>query len=67
MTAIKSLFVIPGFTDSLSIYLTLIISLAIYIILMIWARWKDKKDLQQIGATPLPDNHPSHKVSSIGE
>ena len=64
MRAIQLLFAISGFMDNLSIYFTLIISFAIYIILMIWARWKDKKDLQQIGATPLPDNHPGHKVSS---
>ncbi|XP_037093243.1 uncharacterized protein LOC119113030 [Pollicipes pollicipes] len=56
-------YVLPkiSFEDNLSIYLTLIISFFIYLVLMFWARWKDKKDLEKIGATPLPDNNPNHK------
>ncbi|KAK7075315.1 hypothetical protein SK128_002079 [Halocaridina rubra] len=45
-----------GFADNLTIYLTLIMSLSIFILLMIWARMKDKKDTEKLGATPLPDN-----------
>lgn len=45
-----------GFTDNLTIYLTLIISLTLFIILMVWARIHDRKDVQKLGATPLPDN-----------
>ncbi|KAF8772030.1 Polycystic kidney disease protein 1-like 2 [Argiope bruennichi] len=45
-----------GFEDNLIIYLSLIISLCLFIILAIWCRWKDKKDLTKLGATPLPDN-----------
>ncbi|CAF4392022.1 unnamed protein product, partial [Rotaria magnacalcarata] len=33
------------------------ITLAIlYIIFMIYARYKDKKDVEKLGVTPLPDN-----------
>nr|XP_045593938.1 polycystic kidney disease protein 1-like 2 [Procambarus clarkii] len=45
-----------GFTDNLTIYLTLIICLSIFVILLIWARIYDKKDLEKLGAAPLPDN-----------
>ncbi|GFU56003.1 polycystic kidney disease protein 1-like 2 [Trichonephila clavipes] len=45
-----------GFEDNLLIYLTLILTLSLYIVLALWARWKDKKDLTKLGATPLPDN-----------
>ncbi|XP_063601108.1 uncharacterized protein LOC134777199 [Penaeus indicus] len=50
-----------GFSDNLTIYLTLILSLSIFVLLMIWARYKDKKDLSQLGATPLPDNSAKDK------
>ena len=29
----------------------------IYILLVIYARYKDRKDLQKLGVTSLPDNH----------
>ncbi|GFR32582.1 polycystic kidney disease protein 1-like 2 [Trichonephila clavata] len=45
-----------GFEDNLIIYLTLILTLSLYIVLALWSRWKDKKDLTKLGATPLPDN-----------
>ncbi|GBM97630.1 hypothetical protein AVEN_27050-1 [Araneus ventricosus] len=41
-----------GFEDNLIIYLTLIISLCLYIILAIWCRWKDKKDLTTVSNYP---------------
>ncbi|KAG1652539.1 Polycystic kidney disease protein 1-like 2 [Nymphon striatum] len=47
--------------DNITIYLTVIISFVIYILLLIWARHKDKKDKEKIGATPLPDNNSNHK------
>ncbi|CAL1301078.1 unnamed protein product [Larinioides sclopetarius] len=50
-----------GFEDNLIIYLTLIISFSLYVILAIWSRWKDKKDLTKLGATPLPDNDTQDK------
>ncbi|XP_069977559.1 polycystin family receptor for egg jelly [Penaeus vannamei] len=49
-------FVNMGFTDNLTIYLTLIVSLLIFVLLMIYARYKDKQDVTKLGATPLPDN-----------
>ncbi|KAA0203316.1 hypothetical protein HAZT_HAZT006197, partial [Hyalella azteca] len=47
-----------GFAENLTIYLTIILSLSFYIIGLIYARIKDKKDLQYVGATPLPENRP---------
>jgi polycystin 1L2 len=45
------------FMKNKTIYLTVICVSVIYILLMIYARFKDKKDLQKLGVTPLPDNH----------
>ena len=45
------------FLKNKTIYLTVICVSIIYIILMIYARYKDKKDLQKLGVTPLADNH----------
>ncbi|UJR06735.1 hypothetical protein I4U23_011024 [Adineta vaga] len=47
------------FTRNKTIYLTIICVSIIYIILIIYARHYDKKDLQKLGVTPLPDNHSS--------
>ncbi|KAG7154293.1 Polycystic kidney disease protein 1-like 2-like 4, partial [Homarus americanus] len=47
-----------GFTDNLTIYLVLIISIGLYLIGLIYARIMDKKDVEKVGATPLPDNNP---------
>ncbi len=44
------------FVKNKTIYLTTIFVLALYIILIIYARHKDKKDLQKLGVTPLSDN-----------
>lgn len=49
------------FSQNITIYLTLICTFVIYICLLIWARWKDKKDVEKLGATPLPDNDPKDK------
>jgi hypothetical protein len=35
--------------------------LMIYIILMIYSRSKDRKDVEKFGVTPLPDNHRNDK------
>ncbi|XP_076050283.1 polycystin-1-like protein 2 [Oratosquilla oratoria] len=50
-----------GFTDNLTLYLTLIFSFLSALILFIWARFKDKDDLIKMGVTPLPDNKPEDK------
>ncbi|XP_042202967.1 polycystic kidney disease protein 1-like 2 [Homarus americanus] len=45
-----------AFDDNLTIYLTLIISLSLFLILLVWARINDKKDVTKLGVSPLPDN-----------
>lgn len=45
------------FMKNKTIYVTVICVSTIYIILIIYARWKDRKDLEKLGVTPLPDNH----------
>lgn len=40
-----------GFSDNLTIYLTLIISLSVFFILIIWARLKDRKDVEKVSLT----------------
>ena len=47
------------FMKNKTIYFTVICVSIIYLILMIYARFKDKKDLEKLGVTPLPDNHSS--------
>ena len=54
-------FVNASFTDNLTIYMTLIILLVIYLMLLIWARWQDRKDVEKLGAFPLPDNKTANK------
>ncbi|CAF1362531.1 unnamed protein product [Adineta ricciae] len=49
------------FMKNKTIYLTIIIVLIIYMILLIYARSQDKKDVERLGVTPLPDNHSSDK------
>ncbi|XP_068242609.1 polycystin-1-like protein 2 [Palaemon carinicauda] len=50
-----------GFEDNLTIYITLIIGLSLFALIMIWARIKDKKDVLKLGASPLPDNRVEDK------
>jgi hypothetical protein len=45
------------FVRNKTVYITLICVLVLYISLIIFARYKDKKDLERLGVTPLPDNH----------
>ena len=49
------------FNRNKTIYITLIIVCILYVLLAIFARYKDKKDLEKLGVTPLPDNHRSDK------
>ena len=46
-----------GFIRNKTIYLTVICVSTIYLILMIFARFKDRQDMEKLGVTPLPDNH----------
>ncbi|XP_043202140.1 polycystic kidney disease protein 1-like 2 [Amphibalanus amphitrite] len=50
-----------SFTDNLTIYMTMIVSLGLYLILVIWSRYQDKKDVEKVGARPMPDNVESDK------
>ncbi len=47
------------FMKNKTVYLTVICIAVIYIILLIYAQFKDRKDLEKLGITPLPDNHQS--------
>ncbi|CAF4193018.1 unnamed protein product, partial [Adineta steineri] len=49
------------FMRNKTIYLTIICVCVIYIILLLFSRYKDKKDIEKLGVTPLPDNHKSDK------
>ncbi|KAG0419460.1 hypothetical protein HPB47_004076 [Ixodes persulcatus] len=50
-----------GFADNVTIYMTVVVTMLVYIVLLIWARYEDKKDLEKLGATPLQDNDPKDK------
>ncbi len=47
------------FNRNKTVYITLICVCILYLLLIIYARYKDKKDLEKLGVTPLPDNHQS--------
>ncbi|UJR16214.1 hypothetical protein I4U23_003124 [Adineta vaga] len=47
------------FTRNKTIYITLICVTALYLLLLVYTRYKDKKDLEKLGVTPLPDNQQS--------
>ncbi|CAF0823152.1 unnamed protein product [Adineta steineri] len=49
------------FMKNKTIYLTIICVCVIYVILLLFSRYKDKKDIEKLGVTPLPDNHKSDK------
>ncbi|CAF0957173.1 unnamed protein product, partial [Didymodactylos carnosus] len=44
------------FSRNKTIYLTVILTAVLYLIIVFYARYKDKKDLEKLGVTPLPDN-----------
>ena len=47
------------FNRNKTIYITLICVCILYLLLIIYARYKDKKDVEKLGVTLLPDNHKS--------
>ncbi|CAF4380400.1 unnamed protein product, partial [Adineta steineri] len=47
------------FTKNKTVYLTVIFTSIFYIILLIYARFEDKKDFEKLGVTPLVDNNKS--------
>ena len=50
-----------SFTQNLAIYITVILVVSLYILLAIWSRIMDRRDVQRMGVTPLADNHPNDK------
>ena len=55
------IFANADFMKNKTIYLT-IISVTVTVIYLLWivyARFKDKKDVEKLDVTPLPDNHSS--------
>jgi len=53
------IFANADFARNKTIYSTVITVTIIYLLLVIFARFKDKKDLEKLGVTPLEDNDPS--------
>ncbi|CAF1401522.1 unnamed protein product [Adineta steineri] len=45
------------FSKNKTIYLTIICICILYVLIVIYARYKDKKDLEKLGVTPLSDNY----------
>ncbi|XP_071043251.1 location of vulva defective 1-like [Parasteatoda tepidariorum] len=50
-----------GFSNNVTIYATIIVIFSSFILFLIFARWKDRKDLEKLGATPLSDNEVGDK------
>lgn len=53
------IFANADFIRNKTVYLTVICVLILYLLLIIYARYKDKKDIEKLGVIPLPDNHKS--------
>ena len=51
------IFANSSFEQNKTIYLTVLILFALYIMFSIWGRWMDKQDYLKIGVTPLIDNY----------
>ncbi|XP_063886174.1 polycystin-1-like protein 2 isoform X1 [Scylla paramamosain] len=51
------IFANAGFLDNTAIYVTLAVTLFVFVCLLIVARIKDKQDVKKRGATALPDNN----------
>ncbi|CAH1793770.1 unnamed protein product [Owenia fusiformis] len=49
------------FAKNLTIYIFMIVIFTLYILVAIWARRQDKKDILKLGVTPLADNDPRDK------
>ncbi|CAF1681113.1 unnamed protein product [Adineta ricciae] len=47
------------FSKNQTIYITMICTITIFIILLFYSRFQDKKDLEKLGVTPLIDNQKS--------
>ena len=54
----KFIFAEASFGDNMTIYMTIIVTLALYLILMIWSKYNDIMDEKQLVSRPLVDNDP---------
>ncbi|CAF1390512.1 unnamed protein product, partial [Adineta ricciae] len=45
------------FSKNKTIYLTMICTSILYVILLLYSRFKDRKDIEKLGVTPMIDNH----------
>lgn len=52
------MFANADFTRNLTIYITLATATLLYLVLLVYARRKDKRDADKLGVTPLADNAP---------
>lgn len=52
------IFAHASFEDNLTIYMTMIITLTLWILILIWARYHDIKDEKRLISRPLVDNNP---------
>lgn len=50
-----------GFVDNSTLYAVLILFFALYLIMMLWSRFKDRRDSERLGVIPFPDNKPEDK------
>ena len=50
-----------GIVDNATLYASIIIFLSIYILLMVWGRFRDKDDEERRGVIALPDNNLKNK------
>lgn len=53
----RYVFANADFLKNKTIYLTVIVVSIIYLTLLIFSRYKDRRDLEKLGVTPLADNH----------
>jgi hypothetical protein len=61
----SSVFAKAGFADNLTIYLTIIVTLGLYLLLLVWARLKDKKDVEQVQCQIIRGIHRMNKAGYI--
>ena len=46
-----------GWDDNLTIYMTIIFTGVVFLVLLIWARRQDKKDLQMVARASISQRH----------
>ena len=47
------------FSDNMTIYMAILVSIICYLLFLIWAKYQDIKDDKRRASKPLPDNDPS--------